>query len=72
MFDPKIKVRKALLDKLQRAAEVSGCVSLEEFVEKILESEADRILLERSGKEGVSAQEVEDIANKLKGLGYLD
>ena len=72
MFDPKIRVRKALYEKVKSAADASGCVSLEEFVEKVLESEADRILLAQSGKAGVSAQEVEDIANKLKGLGYLE
>jgi len=71
MFGPKIKVSKALLDKLKAAAETSGCASVDEFVERTLEREADKIL-SRAGKNELSQKEVEDIANKLKGLGYLE
>ena len=72
MFDPKIKIRKALYDRIKTASEASGCASIEEFVDKVLESETDKILLAQAGKAGVTQQEVDDIANKLKGLGYLD
>ena len=73
MFGPKIKVRKDLYQKLRSAARAIGAASLEEFTDQVLEREADRIL-ERSkgGKKEASAAEVEDIAKKLKGLGYLD
>lgn len=71
MFGPKIKISKALLEKLKAAAETSGCVSAQEFAERTLEREADKVL-SRAGKNELSQKEVEDIANKLKGLGYLE
>jgi len=71
MFEPKIRIQKALFEKLKSAAEIRGASSLEEFVERILEGEADRIL-RTAGKAPVTEKEVEDIANKMKGLGYLE
>ncbi len=71
MFGPKIKISKTLLGKLKAAAETSGCASVQEFAERVLEREADKIL-SRAGKNELSEKEVEDIANKLKGLGYLE
>ena len=71
MFDPKIRLSKALYDKVKTAADALGCASVEEFVERVLENETERVLRE-TGKGKPSAAEVEDIANKLKGLGYLD
>lgn len=71
MFDPKIKLSKNLYDKLKVAAEIMGCASVDEFVAKILETEADRIL-SQTAKGEVTAEDVEDIAKKLQGLGYLD
>lgn len=70
MFGQKIKIEKTLYDKLKTVADVMGC-SVEEFAVKALEREADRVL-SKSGRTEVSAAEVEDIANKLKGLGYLE
>ena len=73
MFGSKIKLRPELYDKVKSAAEIMGAASADEFVEQVLEQEADRILDEhRKDKKEVSAEEVEDIAKKLKGLGYLD
>jgi hypothetical protein len=71
MFKPKISLSKEAYEKIRLAAEVSGCASVEEFAAGILTSEADRILTQ-AGKQDLSASEVEDIAQKLKGLGYLD
>ncbi|NMC63752.1 MAG: DUF1778 domain-containing protein [SAR324 cluster bacterium] len=71
MFGPKIKVSKDLYDKLKRAADLAGCSSLEEFIEGILDREAQRVITQ-SGKDKVTDKEVEAIANKLKGLGYLE
>ena len=71
MFDPKIKLSKELYEKLGQAATALGCASVQEFVERTLEQEAERVLRE-TGKANPSAAEVDDIANKLKGLGYLD
>ena len=71
MFRPKIKVSQALYDKIKLACEVRGGSSIDEFVEKIVTDEVDSIL-RQAGKADLSASEVEDIANKLKGLGYLE
>lgn len=70
MFDPKIKIRRVLMDKLTVVAETLGC-SVEELVDQVLEKEVDRVL-SKSGRTEVSQAEVDDIANKLKGLGYLE
>ena len=70
MFDPKIKIRRVLMDKLTIAAETLGC-TVEELVDQVLEKEVDRVL-SKSGRSEVSQAEVDDIANKLKGLGYLE
>jgi hypothetical protein len=70
MFNPKIKIRRILMDKLTAAADSLGC-SVEELVDQVLEKEVDR-LLSKSQRTEVSQAEVDDIANKLKGLGYLE
>lgn len=71
MFGPKLKIEKTLYEKIKLAAEVLGCASPEEFAEKVLETEADKVL-QQSAKENISKDEIDDITNKLKGLGYLD
>jgi predicted CopG family antitoxin len=71
MFEPKVKIRKDLYEKLRKVSEFAGGSSVEEFVEKVLEREVDAILANTEGKE-LSKADVEEIANKLKGLGYID
>lgn len=71
MFKPKVTLTKDTFERIKLAAEVVGASSVEEFVEKTLLSEADRILRE-AGKGNISDAEVDDIANKLKGLGYIE
>ena len=66
----KIKVREAVLEKIRVASQIMGC-TIEEFADKALSAEADKVLAKTASKE-VSSKEVEDIANKLKGLGYLE
>ena len=71
MFGPKIKVSQELMEKLTEAAAAVGCASVEEFAEKVLSQEADRVLAgDVAG--GPSSRDVEEIAKKLKGLGYLE
>lgn len=73
MFEPKIKLPKNVYDKLRKAAEILGC-SIEELAAKSLEGEADRVIAD-SGSEDTSSPagvNVDEIANKLKGLGYLE
>ena len=73
MFGNKIKVSSELYKKMKEAAKVLGAVSIDEFAEQILERESERIINEASkSKADLSAKEVENIANKLKGLGYLE
>lgn len=71
MFEPKIKIRKELYEKIKLAVESLGC-TVEEFAEKALTAETDKVLAVIGGKKELSAGDVEDIANKLKGLGYLE
>lgn len=66
----KLKIRDAVAEKVRVAAQILGCTP-EEFAEKALVAEAEKVLAKTGSKE-VSAKEVEDIANKLKGLGYLE
>jgi metal-responsive CopG/Arc/MetJ family transcriptional regulator len=62
MSQEKIKIEKALLDKVRRFAEMSGYSSVEEFVTHVLEKEIAKI---------EEADSEEEIKKKLKGLGYI-
>jgi hypothetical protein len=63
MFGPSVKVSKELWERIQARAAAAGYSSPEEFVQHILEREVARL---------EEAQSDEDIARKLKGLGYLE
>ena len=63
MFGPKVKIDKALYEKLTRAAEVAGYSSTDEFIRHTLEMAA------RAVEEGGSEEEVK---KRLQGLGYID
>lgn len=67
----KIPVSKALYERAKTAAEKQGASSLEEFVQKIIEKEVDKVLSPAMKHEATS-QEIEDITSKMKGLGYLE
>jgi len=71
MFGSKLKISDAILKKARIASEIIGAASVDEFVAKVLETESDRIIASTGNREA-SAADVEDIANKLKGLGYLE
>jgi metal-responsive CopG/Arc/MetJ family transcriptional regulator len=62
MADAKIKIDKALLDKIRKYAEMSGYSSVEEFITHCLEKEVAKI---------EEADSEEEIKKKLKGLGYI-
>ena len=73
MFGKKVKVNDELYQKIREAAKLLGATSIDEFAQQVLEREAERIINEANkGKPNLSAKEVENIANKLKGLGYLE
>ncbi len=71
MFKPKLKISDMVIEKIKVASEIMGCASMEEFAEKTLLAEANKVIASTAKKE-VSKQEVEDITNQLKGLGYLE
>jgi len=58
-----IKLRKDLLQKVEKAAAAAGYSSLEEFIEHVLDREFARL---------EDAQADEEVARRLKGLGYID
>lgn len=62
MGKTKIKLKKDLLEKVKKYAEMSGYSSVEEFITHCLEKEISK--LEESNSE-------EEIKKKLKGLGYI-
>jgi hypothetical protein len=63
MFGPSIKVKKELWDRIKKCADASGYSSPDEFVQHVLEREVARL---------EDSQSDEEIARKLKGLGYLE
>ncbi|HEU0141314.1 MAG TPA: hypothetical protein VFQ79_16445 [Bryobacteraceae bacterium] len=63
MFGPAIKVNKELWERIRTCAAAAGYSSPEEFVRHILEREVAKL---------EDAQSDEEIARKLKGLGYLE
>lgn len=58
----KIKLEKALVDKVKKYADIAGYSSPEEFITHALEKELAQ--LEDAGSE-------EEIKKRLKGLGYI-
>ena len=62
MAQEKIKIDKALMDKVRKYAEMSGYSSVEEFVTHMLEKEIAKI---------EEADSEDEIKKKLKGLGYI-
>lgn len=68
---PKFNISDSTFDKVKRACELIGASSVDEFVERVLDAEAQKILAQHGRKE-LSAEEVEDITKKLQGLGYLE
>jgi len=71
MFGPKVKLSAGMHERLVNVAEQLGC-SVEEIVEKALERELDRIASASKRSDEPSQAEVDDIMDKLKGLGYID
>ncbi len=58
----KIKLEKDLLDRLQKAADLAGYSSVNEFIVHVLEKELSQI------EDGASDEEIK---KKLEGLGYI-
>ena len=58
----KLKLDKDLLDRLQKAADLAGYSSVNEFVVHVLEKELSQI------EDGATDEEIK---KKLEGLGYI-
>jgi hypothetical protein len=63
MFEPKIKIHRALYDRLRQVAAHAGYSSVEELVQHILE---------RTAAELETAQSEAEVRERLKGLGYIE
>lgn len=68
MFGSRIKLDGELLSRCRKQAEQLGYSSVEEFITHVLERELRS--MESSG--GETAVDEEEIANRLKGLGYIE
>ncbi len=62
MFEPKIKINKALYDLLVKQADEKGYSSVEEYATHVLE-----VAVADAGPQATPAE----IEERLKGLGYL-
>lgn len=71
IFGPKIKISDTLIEKVKEACELTGSVTPDEFVERAVQKEVDRVFSQAPQRE-ISKSEVDDIAAKMKGLGYLE
>lgn len=72
MLGPKIKVSKNLYRKLQAASESLG-VTLEEFAGKALDDAANAVIMKGSSdKKEMSKEEEDEIAEQMRGLGYIE
>ena len=58
-----IKLKKATWERVKKCSEVAGYSSPEEFVEHVLDKELAKL---------EDTESDEEIAKKLKGLGYID
>ncbi len=62
IFGPRVKLDKALYEKVKEYAEIAGYSSVEEFVTHALEKELAKL---------DDADSEEEIKKRLKGLGYI-
>ncbi|HEY2953535.1 MAG TPA: hypothetical protein VGK40_13175, partial [Verrucomicrobiae bacterium] len=62
MFGRKVKLEKAIYEKIKIYSKIAGYSSVEEFVHHALEKELQQF-------EGAESEE--EIRQKLKGLGYI-
>ena len=62
MFGSRVKIDRALLEKVKRHAAIAGYSTAEEFIEHAIEKELARL-------EGADSEEA--IRKRLKGLGYI-
>jgi hypothetical protein len=62
MFEPRVKINRARIERVRKCVRLAGFSSVEELVTHALEKELARL------EEGLSEEEVQ---KRLKGLGYI-
>jgi metal-responsive CopG/Arc/MetJ family transcriptional regulator len=62
MFKAKVKLDKALYEKVKKYSQLAGYSSVDEFITHALEKELAKL---------EDADSEEEIKNRLKGLGYI-
>ncbi len=62
MFGSKVKIDKALFEKVKKYSKIAGYSSVEEFISHVLEKEMAQL---------EDADSEEEIKKRLKGLGYI-
>ncbi len=63
MFEPKIKIERALYERLTLIAEQAGYSTVEELVQHVLEKTAAEL---------ETAQSEAEVRKRMKGLGYIE
>ena len=63
MFGPKLKLDKALYERIQKAAELAGYSSPDEFIIHVLEREVAAL---------EQAEADDKVEERLRGLGYIE
>jgi hypothetical protein len=65
MFGNNVKIEKELLERCKAQAKQSGYSSVDEFIAHALEKELKKT-------DGGSQEGAEEVAKRLRGLGYID
>ena len=63
MFGPKVKLDKALYERVHKAAELAGYSSTDEFIIHIIEREVATL---------EQAEAEDKVEERLRGLGYIE
>jgi metal-responsive CopG/Arc/MetJ family transcriptional regulator len=63
MFSPKVKIDKALYDRVKAVADKAGYSSADEFITNVLEKELAKL---------EDAETDEQLEERLRGLGYIE
>ncbi len=63
MFSPKVKIDKALYDRVKAVADKAGYSSVDEFITNVLEKELAKL---------EDAETDEQLEERLRGLGYIE
>ena len=63
MFGAKVKIDKALLDRVKAVSDKAGYSSVDEFITNVLEKELAKL---------EDAENDEQLEERLRGLGYIE